>query len=113
MVHLANNAQEHHENRKACEKYPKMLVSFFTDYLKQLNNTASPSFGLGCSGIDILGPRTRIDNNKFVMTVKLSDEVAIDPKYCDNILGNEYLTNPYMIKQSMPFEYAEIKKKLR
>ena len=102
MVHLANNAQKDEVNRRSMEPYVKTFVGFFIDYFSRLNITTgdSKSFGLECSGLSILAPRTRIDKDKFVMSVELNAEskVSVDQKYCDNILGNEYLSNPYMIK---------------
>lgn len=90
------------------------LVQGYLDLINGYNmtNEAAPSFGLGCLGLDILGPRSAFKKNKVEMEVKMNPNPSdFDPtqKYCDDPLGEQYLSNPYWLEKNRPEWFQRFK----
>ena len=77
----------------------------------------SHSYALSCIGLDIYGPKFKVEDNKLSMSIeidKTSKYVSeLDKSYCDDIKGEGWMTNPSFMKSSLSQTwYAEVEQKL-
>lgn len=95
------------------------FLKFTRGFDKFTSESSTPSYGLGCSGIDIFGPRMRFEDNRMLMEIKLDTSTTgftpnvHDPKYCDDINGDAFMTNPHFIESSSSNDFAQFKYNLK
>ena len=74
---LGNQAQEEAKNKEAIETYVKFGVEEFfmtASGFEQLTEENTHSYGLSCLGLDIFGPKYKLEDNKFKMSIEIDKE---------------------------------------
>lgn len=99
LKQLGNDAQKERKNKEAMAEYVKMFFETGLSFFQLLGHNDTQSFGLGCSGFDVFGPKLKFKNERLWINMKIdkTDTRKVPEEYCDSVHGDLYLAHPYIL----------------
>jgi hypothetical protein len=78
------------ENKKKVQEYSKTMIDYILDGFKHLSDIPEgESYQFKCSGLNLSRPRTKLEDNRIVVSMKLNNEGNSIPEHLKDFCDKE------------------------